>query len=66
MFNSIEQVQRQYTTAIQPGQLFETRNNKAAQQNTFEFVEQLKKSGHNPFHPDVSNSEKGGRLDILG
>lgn len=64
MFNSIEQIQRQYTTAIQPIQLFETKKSNDTQKNSFEFVNKLKMSGNNPFHPDISNSHKGNRLDI--
>ncbi len=65
MFNSIEQIQRKYTTAVQPIKLFETKNNSVVQKSTFDFIEQLKKSGHNPFHPDISNSNNGRKLDIL-
>lgn len=66
MLNSIEQIQRQYTTAIKPVQLFETRNSTIAQQNSFEISAHLKLTGNNPFHPDISNSNKGNRLDIMG
>ena len=66
MFNSIEQIQRTYTTAIQPVQLFETRKNNTTGQNSYEFIKELEKSGHNPFYPDISNSTKGKHLDIMG
>lgn len=66
MFNKINEVQRQYTSAVQPVQLFETRNNKPAKDNTFAFIDDMKQKGYNPFHPSVSNSEKGKKLDLMG
>ncbi len=65
MFNAIDEIKRQYTYAIQPVKLFETKNSQAAQKSTFDFINQMNKTGHNPFHPDISNSEKGNRLDLL-
>lgn len=65
MFNPIDEVKRQYTYAIQPVKLFETRNSQIAQKNSFDFINQMNKSGHNPFHPDISNTNKGGKLDIM-
>jgi len=66
MFNKIEEIQRQYTYAVQPVKLFETQNNQAVQKNMFDFAKQIKQSANNPLHPDVSNTNKGGKLDILG
>ncbi len=63
--NVIEEVQRQYMYAVQPVNLFEAQNSKAAQQNTFDFINQMNKNGHNPCHPDVSNTSKGQKLDIM-
>jgi hypothetical protein len=67
MNNAINQVQRQYTYAVQPVKLFETKNSQQAQKNAldFSFISQMKSNGNNPFHPDVSNSEKGNKLDIM-
>ena len=56
MFNAIEEVKRQYTYAVQPVKLFETRNSQAAQKSSFDFINQMQKSGNNPFHPDISNT----------
>ena len=68
MNNAINEVQRQYMYAVQPVRLFETKNSKAAQKDAFDFsfISQMKSNGNNPFHPDVSNSEKGNKLDIMG
>ena len=67
MFNAIDEVKRQYTYAVQPVQLLgEQKNSKAAQTNSFDFINKISETGNNPFHPDVSNSEKGSRLDIMG
>ena len=38
MFNAIEEVKRQYTYAVQPVKLFETRNSQAAQKSSFDFI----------------------------
>ncbi len=67
MNNAIEEIKRQYAPIVQPVRLFETRNNK---QNTpkelSEFINTIKNSNNNPFHPDISNSEKGRCLDVMG
>lgn len=65
MFNAIDEVKRQYMYAVQPVKLFETKNFQEAQKDSFDFLNRMDKSGNNPFHPDVSFSEKGQRLDIL-
>lgn len=65
MLNSIEHVQRQYINAIQPVQLFKVKNSTIAQKNSFDISARLKATGNNPFHPDISNSNNGKRLDIL-
>ena len=66
MFNAIDEVKRQYTYAVQPVRLFETKNNKNAQANSFDFIKNIPNAGNNPFHPDISNSGKGSKLDIMG
>ena len=67
MFNKINEVQRQYTSAVQPVQLFETKNNKPTKDNNpFAFIDEMKQNGYNPFHPSVVNSEKGKKLDLMG
>lgn len=66
MFSPIEQVQRQYTQAVQPVKLFETNNSQLAQKSSFDFINQMKQNGHNPFHPSVQNTEKGNKLDLMG
>ena len=68
MFNAINEVKRQYTYAVQPVKLFETNNSQAAQKYAldFNFVSQMNKTDNNPFHPDVSNTSRGQKLDILG
>jgi hypothetical protein len=68
MFNAIDEVKRQYTYAVQPVKLFEANNSQAAQKYVldFDFVNQMNKTGHNPFHPDVSNTPKGQKLDLMG
>lgn len=65
MNNAIEEVKRQYTYAVQPVKFFETRNNQTAQKSNFDFINRMQVSGNNPFHPDVSNTEKGSKLDIM-
>ena len=65
MFNAIEEVKRQYTYAVQPVKLFETINSQAAQKSSFDFINQMQKSGNNPFHPDISNTSKGNKLDLM-
>ncbi|MBQ8459255.1 hypothetical protein IJ541_04035 [bacterium] len=66
MFNAIDEVQRQYMYTVQPVKLFETNKSKDTQQYSFDFISQMNKNGNNPFHPDISNSEKGNKLDFLG
>lgn len=68
MFKAIDEVKRQYTYAVQPVKLFEANNSQAAQKYAldFNFVSQMNKNGNNPFHPDVSNTHKGQKLDLLG
>ena len=58
MFNAIEEVKRQYTYAVQPVKLFETRNSQAAQKSSFDFINQMQKSGNNPFHPIFQTPQK--------
>lgn len=65
MFNKIDEVKRQYTYAVQPVKLFETQNSQAAQKSSFDFLNQMSKSEFNPFHPNVTNSEKGSKLDLM-
>lgn len=65
MFKPIEEVNRKYTYAVQPVKLFETRNSQIAQKSSFEFINQMNKSRHNPFHPNISNTHKGNNLDIM-
>ena len=65
MFNRIDEVQRQYMYTVQPVQLFETQNSKAAQKNSFDYFNKTNNLNFNLFHPDVSNSTKGKKLDLL-
>ena len=41
MFKAIDQVQRQYTYAVQPVQLFETKKSDIAQKSSFDFINQM-------------------------
>ena len=67
MFNAINEVKRQYTYAVQPVKLFETKNKKADTKNPFaNFNQQTNKSEYNLNHPKVSNTTLGGKLDFLG
>ena len=68
MFNAIDEVKRQYIYAVQPVKLFEANNHQAAQKYAFDFnfVNKKEKTGNNPFHPDVSNTPKGQKLDLMG
>lgn len=66
MFNAIDEVKRQYLYTVQPVKLFETKNSQQAQKNSFEFINQANKSGFNPFHPNLSNTNKGEKLDLMG
>jgi len=63
--NSINAVQRQYMFAVNPVQLFETKNSHIAQKSSFGFINQKSQSTFNPFHPNVQNSTTANRLDIL-
>lgn len=65
MFNKINEVQRQYIYAVQPVHLFETQNSKAAQKSSFDLFNQTNNSTFNLFHPNVSNSTKGNKLDLI-
>ena len=51
---------------VQPVKLFETRNSQEAQKSSFDFINQANKSGYNPFHPNLSNTDKGGKIDLMG
>ena len=64
MFNKIDEVQRQYMYAVTPVKLFENKNSQTPKSSLDEFINQMSKSSNNPFHPDISNSYKGQRLDI--
>lgn len=65
MFNKINEVQRPYTYAVQPVQLFETRNSQAAQKSSFDFFNQTNIYSFNLSHPNVSNSKTGNKLDLM-
>ena len=67
MNNSINAVQRQYMFAVNPVQLFETKNSPAASKNSFDFMNINQKSSNsfNPFHPNVQNHSTANKLDIL-
>ena len=65
MNNSINAVQRQYMFAVNPVQLFETKNSPIASKNSFDFINQKSQNGFNPFHPNVQNSTTANKLDIL-
>ena len=65
MFNAIDEVKRQYLYTVQPVKLFETKNSQQAQINSFEFINQENKSDFNPFHPNLSNTNKGEKLDLM-
>ena len=68
IFQPIEQVQRQYTTAVQPVQFFETQKRQEINsQNPFNFISQTDSAKkYNLFHPNVSYSQKGAKLDLMG
>jgi len=67
MFDKINQVQRQYTYAVQPVKLFETENSQAAQKSSFDFFnKQTNSSAYSLLHPDVSNTLSGSKLDLMG
>ena len=66
MFNEIDEIKRQYIYTVQPVNLFETKKSMDAQKNSFEFNNQMNNSNYNLFHPDVSNSISGKKLDLLG
>ena len=63
--NSINAVQRQYTFAVNPVQLFETKNSPITQKSSFDFINPKSQSCFNPFHPNVQNSTTANKLDIL-
>ncbi len=66
MLNSVDEIKYHYTYNIQPVQLFETHKSKNTQNSSFDFINQMKNSSkYNPFHPDISNSYKGNRLDLI-
>ena len=65
MNNSINAVQRQYMFAVNPVQLFETKNSPIAQKSSFDFINPKSQNGYNPFHPNVQSSTTANKLDIL-
>ena len=67
MNTKINEVKRQYFYAIQPVKLFETQKENSLQQNlnNLNFISTKNISGNNPFHPDISNTNKGNRLDFI-
>lgn len=65
MNNSISPVQRQYIFAVNPVQLFETKNSNTTSKNSFDFITQKSLNTFNPFHPDVQNRTIANKLDIL-
>lgn len=65
MFNPIDEVKRQYTYAVQPVHLFEAQNSQMAQKNSFDFNKQTNNSAYNLYHPNVSNSSSGNKLDFM-
>ena len=67
MFNAIKEFQRQYMYAVQPVKFFETRNKQADTKNPFaQLTEQTSLSKYNLNHPNISNTNSGGKLDFLG
>lgn len=66
MNNMINEIKPQYIYAVQPVKLFETENSKQAQKNLLSLFNTSNGTDYNPFHPDVSNSEKGNKLDLMG
>ncbi|MBE7712336.1 MAG: hypothetical protein E7Z87_01175 [Cyanobacteria bacterium SIG26] len=68
MLNSIKEVQRHYTYAVQPVQLFETGQTKHIKKSSSDFLmkDQMNLYGYNLLHPNVSNSSSGSKLDFLG
>ncbi|MCM1338067.1 MAG: hypothetical protein NC191_00160 [Muribaculaceae bacterium] len=66
MFDSIDSVKRQYTYAVQPVKLFETKNKRTESNNPFaNFTPNSSLQKYNLYHPNVSNSSSGGKLDFL-
>ena len=67
MFNAIDEIKRQYIYTVQPIKLFETTNSKATQKNLFETTnnQSSKQNAYNLLHPNISNSNKGNKLDTL-
>ncbi len=66
MNNKINEIKPQYIYAVQPVKLFETEDTKRANKQAFNFGNEQIQTNYNPFHPNVSNSEKGNRLDLMG
>lgn len=67
MFNAIDEIKPQFMYTVQPVKLFETQNNNAANKNSLDFLNQTNNSStYNLFHPDISNSQKGKHLDLMG
>lgn len=51
--------------AVNPVQLFETKNSPIAQKSSFDFINPKSQNGYNPFHPNVQSSTTANKLDIL-
>lgn len=51
--------------AVNPVQLFETKNSQFAQKSSFDFINPKSQNTFNPFHPNVRNSSTANKLDIL-
>lgn len=66
MFKPIDEVKTQYLFAVQPVQMFESKKARQTSNNPFENLFQTNSSTYNLFHPDVSNSKTGKKLDLMG
>lgn len=65
MMNRINEFHRPFLQAVQPVNFFETKNNKQAQQSSFDFINRMSQNGYNPFHPNVKSETMAKKLDIL-
>lgn len=68
IFRPIDQIQRQYTQPVAPVEFFETKKRQEINsQNPFNFISQTDSSKkYHLLHPDVSRSQIGGKLDLMG
>ncbi len=68
LFRPMDELQRHYKSTVNPVQFFEPKEKQEIDsQNPFNFISQTDSAKkYHLLHPDVSYSDKGGKLDLMG